>query len=210
MIIDPARTPKSEFYPWLIRCIVPRPIAWVSSISSEGVHNLAPFSFFTAIATEPPTLCFAPGRHPVTGEKKNTLVNIEATGEFVVNVVPEELAEKMNETATDYPHGVSEFAEAGLTPVPAERVRAPRLAESPIHFECERFQIIQVGPDGVGGGSLVIGRILLLHVDERVIAGGKVDYDLFRAVGRMGGMDYTRTRDRFQMARKKYTPRSGS
>jgi flavin reductase (DIM6/NTAB) family NADH-FMN oxidoreductase RutF len=208
MIIDPARTPKSEFYPWLIRCIVPRPIAWVSTISREGVPNLAPFSFFTAISTEPPTLCFAPGRHPVTGAKKDTLVNIESTGDFVVNVVTEGQAEAMNETATDFPHGMSEFHEANLTPTPAERVKAPRLAESPIHFECERYEIIQIGPDGPGGGALVIGRILLLHVDDRVISGGKVDYDLLRAVGRMGGLDYTRTRDRFAMARKKYTPRS--
>ncbi len=208
MIIDPATTPKSEFYPWLIRCIVPRPIAWVSTISREGVHNLAPFSFFTAITTDPPTLCFAPGRHAVTGNKKDTLVNIETTGDFVVNVVPEELAEAMNETATDYPHGMSEFVEAKLTPVPAERVKAPRLQESPIHFECERYEIIQLGPDGVGGGALVIGRIVLLHVDDRVIANGKVDYDLFRAVGRLGGMDYARIRDRFSMIRKKYTPRT--
>jgi flavin reductase (DIM6/NTAB) family NADH-FMN oxidoreductase RutF len=207
MRIDPAQTPKSEFYPWLIRCIVPRPIAWVSTISREGVHNLAPFSFFTAISTEPPTLCFAPGRHPVTGLKKDTLINIEATGEFVVNVVPEELAEAMNETATDYPHGMSEFAEAKVTPVPAERVKVPRVKESPIHFECERFEIIQVGSDGVGGGALVIGRIVLLHVDDSVIANGKVDYDLFRPLARLGGMDYARLGARFAMARKKYTPR---
>ena len=151
-------------------------------------------------------MCFAPGRHATTGHKKDTLVNIEATGDFVVNVVPEELAEAMNETATDYPHGMSEFIEAKLTPVPADKVKAPRVAESPIHFECQRYEIIQVGPDGVGGGSLVIGRIVMLHVDDRVIANGKVDYDLFKAVGRLGGMDYTRIRERFSMARKKYTP----
>jgi flavin reductase (DIM6/NTAB) family NADH-FMN oxidoreductase RutF len=208
MILDPARIPKSEFYPWLIRCLVPRPIAWVSTVSREGVFNLAPFSFFTAISTEPPTLCFAPGRHPVTGLKKDTLVNVETTGDFVVNVVPEELAEAMNETATDFPHGLSEFEEAKLTPAPSERVKAPRVLESPVHFECQRYQIVPIGPDGVGGGALVIGRIVLLHVDDRVITNGKVDYDLLRAVGRMGGTDYTRTRDRFQMARKKYTPRS--
>jgi len=90
--------------------------------------------------------------------------------------------------------------------VPADKVKAPRVAESPIHFECQRYEIIQVGPDGVGGGSLVIGRIVMLHVDDRVIANGKVDYGLFKAVGRLGGMDYTRIRDRFSMARKKYTP----
>ena len=131
MIIDPAQTPKSEFYPWLIRCIVPRPIAWVSTISREGVHNLAPFSFFTAITTEPPTLCFAPGRHAVTGRKKDTLVNIEATGDFVVNVVPEELAPAMNETATDFPHGdgtyphsrkIADDVTTGMTPAQKQGV----------------------------------------------------------------------------------------
>jgi flavin reductase (DIM6/NTAB) family NADH-FMN oxidoreductase RutF len=208
MIIDPASTPRSEFYPMLIRCIAPRPIAWVSTISSEGVTNLAPFSFFTAISTSPATLCFAPGRRDDTGGKKDTLLNIEATGEFVVNVVTEEFAVAMNETATDFPHGMSEFERAGLTPVPAERVRAPRLKESPVHFECVRHQIVHVGADGVGGGSLVIGRILLLHIDESIVRDGKVDYDLYRPVGRLGGMEYAYTRERFAMARKKYKPGS--
>jgi flavin reductase (DIM6/NTAB) family NADH-FMN oxidoreductase RutF len=208
MIIDPASTPRSEFYPMLIRCIAPRPIAWVSTISREGVTNLAPFSFFTAISTSPATLCFAPGRRDDTGAKKDTLLNIEATGEFVVNVVTDEFALAMNETATDYPHGMSEFEQAGLTPVPSERVKAPRLKESPIHFECERYQIVHVGADGVGGGALVIGRILLLHVDESILRDGKVDYDLYHPVGRLGGMEYAYVRERFSMARKKYKPGS--
>jgi flavin reductase (DIM6/NTAB) family NADH-FMN oxidoreductase RutF len=207
MIIDPAQMPRAEFYPWMIRCIAPRPIAWVSSVSSDGVYNLAPFSFFTAISTEPPTLCFAPGRHGAAGGKKDTLVNIEATGDFVVNVVPDHLAEQMNDTATEFPHGVSEFAEAGVTPAPAERVKAPRVAESPIHFECERYQIVEVGPDGPGGGSLVIGRIVLLHVDDRILTDGKVDYQHYHPLGRLGGMEYSRTRDRFTLLRKKYIPK---
>ena len=207
MILDPAQMPRAEFYPWMIRCIVPRPIAWVSSISREGVHNLAPFSFFTAISTEPPTLCFAPGWDSVRNAKKDTLLNIETTGDFVVNVVPEQLAEQMNDTATEFPRGISEFAQAGLTPVPSERVRAPRVAESPIHFECQRYEIVHVGPDGPGGGWLVIGKIVLLHVDDSVLTSGKVDYERFHPVGRLGGMEYSRTRDRFVMPRKKYTPK---
>jgi flavin reductase (DIM6/NTAB) family NADH-FMN oxidoreductase RutF len=206
MIIDPAQTSRKEFYPWVIRCIGPRPIAWVSTVSREGVHNLAPFSFFTAISTLPPTLCFIPGRRDDTGGKKDTLLNIEATGDFVVNVVTEELAQAMNRTATDFPHGISEFERTGLTPEPAARVKAPRLKESPVHFECERYEIIHIGADGPGGGSIVIGRIVLLHVDDSVIRDGRIDYDLYHLVGRLGGMDYARTRDRFSMARKKYTP----
>jgi flavin reductase (DIM6/NTAB) family NADH-FMN oxidoreductase RutF len=208
MILDPTQMSRAEFYPWMIRCIAPRPIAWVSTVSEDGVHNLAPFSFFTAISTEPPTLCFAPGRFSADGGKKGTLINIEATGDFVVNVVPDELAEKMNDTATEFPHGVSEFEEAGLTPVPSERVKAPRVAESPIHFECERYQIVHIGPDGAGGGALVIGKIVLLHVDDSVLTDGKVDYQRYHPLGRLGGMEYSRTRDRFVMPRKKYTPKS--
>ena len=208
MIIDPATTPRPELYALLIRCLAPRPIAWVSSISGEGVPNLAPFSFFTAISSVPPTICFVPGRRDDTGGKKDTLLNIEATGGFVVNMVTEDLALQMNETATNYPHGINEFEKAGLTAAPAERVRAPRLKESPIHFECERYEIIHVGADGVGGGSLVIGKIVLIHVDESVLRDGKVDYDLYHPVGRLGGMEYSRTRDRFVMVRKKYTPES--
>jgi flavin reductase (DIM6/NTAB) family NADH-FMN oxidoreductase RutF len=206
MIIDPAATPRPELYSLMIRCIGPRPIAWVSTISREGVPNLAPFSFFTAISSVPPTLVFVPGRRDDTGGKKDTLLNIEATGDFVVNVVTEELADRMNRTATDYPHGVSEFEKAGLTPAPAERVKAPRLKESPVHFECERYDIIHVGVDAVGGGALVIGRIVVIHVDESILTNGKVDYDLFHPIGRLGGMEYARTRDRFTMVRKKYTP----
>lgn len=207
MIIDPASTPRSEFYPWIIRCIAPRPIAWVSTISRDGVTNLAPFSFFTAISSVPPTLCFVPGRREDTGGKKDTLINIEATGDFVVNMVTEDLATQMNATATDFPHGMSEFEMAGLTAVPSERVKAPRLKESPISFECERFEIIHVGVDGAGGGALVIGRIVLLHVDDSMLKDGKVDYERYHPVGRLGGMDYSKTRDRFTMVRKKYAPK---
>ncbi|HEX5132325.1 MAG TPA: flavin reductase family protein [Candidatus Krumholzibacteria bacterium] len=207
MIVRPESTPRTEFYSWMIRCIAPRPIAWVSTISRDGITNLAPFSFFTAISTDPPTLCFAPGRHG-NGAKKDTLLNIEATGEFVVNLVPEELAEAMNVTATEYPHGVSEFSEAGLTPLASERVKVPRVAESPIQFECERYQIVQVGPDGAGGAALVIGKILLLHVDDALLTNGKVDYDRYHPLGRLGGMEYSRTRDHFVMLRKKYTPKA--
>jgi flavin reductase (DIM6/NTAB) family NADH-FMN oxidoreductase RutF len=207
MIIDPATTPRPELYSLMIRCIAPRPIAWVSTISREGVHNLAPFSFFTGVSSKPPTILFVTGRHD-DGRKKDTLVNVEATGQFVVNVVPETLAEAMNITATEYPHGISEFGKADLTPQPSERVAPPRLKESPIHFECERHEILHVGVDDVGGGAIVVGRIVLIHVDESILRNGKVDYELYHPVGRLGGMEYSRTRDRFTMFRKKYTPES--
>ena len=203
MIIDPANTPASDVYRAMIRSVVPRPIAWVSSVSADGTHNLAPFSFFMAISADPPTLAFAPGRRSRDGGKKDTLRNIEETGEFVVNVVGEDLAEEMNETATDYPDEVSEFVEAGLTPVPGDVVRAPRVAESPVNFECRKYDIIPVGPDGTGGAALVIGEVVRIHIDERVLREGKIDPELLRPIGRLGGMEYTRTRDRFVMVRKK-------
>jgi len=205
MIVDPAEIARSELYRLMIRSVIPRPIAWVSTVSSTGVPNLAPFSFFMAVSASPPTLCFAPGRR-ADGAKKDTLVNIENTRQFVVNVVGEDTAEPMNETATDYPPEMSEFERAGLTALPSERVTAPRVGESPINFECELYDVIPIGPDGAGGASIVIGEIVLIHVDERVLTDGKVDPARLRAIGRLGGMEYSYTRDRFTMLRKKYRP----
>lgn len=205
MIIDPAIAPRVDVYATMIRCIAPRPIAWVSTISREGVYNLAPFSFFTGVSSNPPAICFVTSRQD-DGTKKGTLLNIEATGHFVVNFVPEELAEVMNITATEYPHGISEFEKAGLTPERSERVGAPRLKESPIHFECELLESMHVGVEDVGGGTIVVGRIVLIHVDESILTNGKVDYELYHPIGRLGGMEYARTRDRFTMVRKKYVP----
>jgi flavin reductase (DIM6/NTAB) family NADH-FMN oxidoreductase RutF len=205
MIIDPATTPRPEVYSLMIRCIAPRPIAWVSSMSREGMLNLAPFSFFNGVSSSPPALLFVTSRHD-DGRKKDTLLNVEATKQFVVNVVPDSLAEAMNITATDYPHGISEFEKAGLTAARSERVAPPRLKESPVNFECELHDTMHVGADGAGGGTIVVGRILLIHVDESILTNGKVDYDLFHPLGRLGGMDYARTRDRFTMVRKKYVP----
>lgn len=207
MIIDPATTPRPELYSLMIRCIAPRPIAWVSSMSREGLLNLAPFSFFNGVSSNPPALLFVTSRHD-DGRKKDTLINVEATRQFVVNVVPDSLAEVMNITATEYPHGISEFEKAGLSAAPSTRVAPPRLAESPVNFECELHDTMHVGADGAGGGTIVVGRILLIHVDESILTDGKVDYELYHPLGRMGGMDYARTRDRFTMVRKKYVPGS--
>jgi flavin reductase (DIM6/NTAB) family NADH-FMN oxidoreductase RutF len=207
MIIDPATTPRPELYSLMIRCIAPRPIAWVSSMARDGLLNLAPFSFFNGVSSDPPALLFVTSRHD-DGRKKDTLLNVEATHQFVVNVVPDSLAEAMNITATEYPHGISEFEKAGLTAAPSVRVAPPRLAESPVNFECELHDTMHVGADGAGGGTIVVGRILLIHVDEAILTNGKVDYELYHPLGRLGGMDYARTRDRFTMVRKKYVPES--
>jgi len=204
MIIDPAQAQTSDVYGVMIRCIVPRPIAWVSTISPEGVANLAPFSFFTGVTSNPPTVCFAPGRRGGSGERKDTLRNVEDTGEFVVNMVSDDLAEKMNETAMDFPPEVDEFAEAGVTAVASAVVAAPRVAESPVSFECRRYDVVNVGPEGPGGGALVIGEIVMIHIDDRVLRDGKVDPELLRPLARLGGLEYAKLGERFAMKRRKY------
>lgn len=203
MIVDPAQASASDIYRVMIRCIVPRPIAWVSTISPDGIANLAPFSFFTGVTTRPPTICFAPGRRPQSGERKDTLRNVEETGEFVVNMVSDDLADRMNTTSVDYPPEVDEFSEAGVTPLASQIVRPPRVAESPVSFECRRYDIIHVGEDGPGGGALVIGEIVMIHIDDRVLNDGKVDPALLRPLGRLGGREYTKLGERFIMERRK-------
>ena len=200
MQYDPVEMSATDVYKLMIRIIVPRPIAWISSVSADGVRNVAPFSFFAGITADPPAVCFAPARKP-GGVKKDTLSNVEATGEFVVNVVTEDCAEAMNDTATDYPSEVDEFERAGLTAVASEIVVPPRVGESPIQMECKLQTTVEVGNKGA---VLVIGEVVMFHIDERVVADGEVDARLLKAVGRMGGQEYTRTDDWFVLERKKF------
>ncbi len=200
MIVDPEETSSSDLYRLLIRSVVPRPIAWVSTISSDGIPNLAPFSFFMAVSADPPTLAFAPGRR-VDGAAKHTLENVRDTGEFVVNVVTESLAHPMNASSSEVPAEVDEFTLAGVTAGPSTHVQAPRVVESPINFECRTCDIIDVG-----SSALVLGTIVMIHVNDSVLKDGKVDPEQLSALGRMGGMDYARTRDRFTLLR----PSNGS
>ena len=200
MKYDPGQMSATDAYKLMIRSIVPRPIAWISTVSPDGVRNIAPFSFFTGITVEPPTVCFVPARK-TGGVKKDTLANVEATGEFVVNIVTEELAAAMNDTATEYPADVDEFERAGLSAVESEVVTPPRIGESPVNMECRLDKIVEVGDKG---GVLVIGEVVMFHVEERVLAGDKVDPALLKAVGRLGGMEYSRTTDTFALDRKKF------
>src|SRR5215468_5028255 len=143
MQLDPSVMPQQSVYKLLIGCVVPRPIAWVSTVSAEGVPNLAPFSFFMGVCNDPPTIAFSSGRRE--GAKKDTVANIEHTGDFVVNVVDDPLAEHMNLTSGEYAPEVDEFALTGLTAAPGVKVRAPRLVEAPISLECRVDRIIPVG-----------------------------------------------------------------
>jgi flavin reductase (DIM6/NTAB) family NADH-FMN oxidoreductase RutF len=200
MTIDPAALPPQEVQRYLVSMVTPRPIAWVSTISSAGNLNLAPFSFFNAIGSNPPALIFSPSNNR-NGEKKDSLRNVEQTRQFVVNVVPAALAKEMNECSAELPWGHSEFEHAGLTPIPSTRVKPPRVQEAPAAFECELIQIIPVG-NGPLSGNIIIGRVIVFHVDDKILdESGKVDPDRLDTVGRMGGALYSYTRQRFAMER---------
>lgn len=202
MIIDPAAATPVDIYKLMVGAIVPRPIAFVSTVSPEGIRNLAPFSFFTGISANPPVICFSPMIRGSDGARKDTLQNIERTREFVVNVVSEEFVREMNICSTEFPPDVDEFEASGLTPIPSDVVKPPRVKESHIHMECTLVQIVDVSPKPLGG-SIVLGQVVRFHVDDALIDNYRIDPDKLRPVGRMGGPTYTRTTDRFDLERPK-------
>jgi flavin reductase (DIM6/NTAB) family NADH-FMN oxidoreductase RutF len=208
MDIVPSELTHHELYGTLLNVVAPRPIAWVSSLSASGVANLAPFSFFNVVCVKPPLLGFSPGmRAPKkeiagksAGEHKDTLRNIRETGEFVVNVVTFELAEAMNLTSGEYDASIDEFEVAKLGAAPSKVVRPRRVAQSPVSFECKVHQILEFNPEPEGG-SLVIGQIVSIHLDDRHLKEGRLDRNSLDLIGRMGGIQYTRTKERFDMVR---------
>ena len=200
--IDTSTTSWVDVYRRLTEVVIPRPIALVATVDPDGVANVAPFSFFTVVSSNPPFIAFAPHRKGRNGTKKDTLRNIEQVGEFTVSVVTEEIAERVNQCAAPLPYGDSEFEHSGLTPVAAERVKAPLVAESPVGLECVLEEIRTYGDEG-GAGSLVVGRVVLMHFDATVRdpADGRVLHERLRAVGRMGGSLWGRTLDTFPLER---------
>lgn len=186
----PESLPWTDVYKILIGSVVPRPIGWVSTVSAEGVRNAAPFSFFNGACAVPMIVTFAPMRFD-SGGKKDSLANIEALGEFVVNIVTEPALEAMTLTSDEHPAEVDEFEVAGLTAAPSVIVRPPRIAESPINFECKLRQLLHFG-DGPGSGSLVVGEVVYIHVADRLFTKGRIDPALLRPVARMGGPFYAR------------------
>ncbi len=196
-----------ELYGILLNCVAPRPIAWVSSLSASGQPNLAPFSFFNCVCVDPPLLAFAPGlrapKEPAStphGEPKDTLRNIRETREFVVSVVTYDLREAMNATSGEYDAIVNEFELAKLTPIPSEIVRPPRVGESPVSFECKLHQIVDFSSSPTGS-SLVIGEVVAVHIDDAHLKDGRIDPNSLDLIGRMGGLQYSRTAQRFEMVR---------
>jgi flavin reductase (DIM6/NTAB) family NADH-FMN oxidoreductase RutF len=201
VIVDPAAADPRAIAKLLVEAVVPRPIAFVSTLSASGVLNLAPFSYFTVASANPPVICFAPIIRR-DGSRKDTLLNIEATGEFVVNVVSEDFAPQMNLCSGEYPPDVDEFAISGLTPIPSELVKPPRVKESHVSMECRLLQIVHVSAKP-GGGSLVLGEVVRFHVDDTVVSHDSIDPGRLCPIGRMGGPTYVRTTDRFEMERPK-------
>jgi flavin reductase (DIM6/NTAB) family NADH-FMN oxidoreductase RutF len=198
MQIDPQTAVPQSIYKLLIGCVVPRPIAWVSSLSEEGIPNLAPFSFFMAVCNDPPTLAFSSGRR--LGNKKDTVRNIEHTQDFVVNLVDDALAEQMNLTSGEYAPEVDEFALTGLTAAPGIKVKAPRVVEAPINLECK---VVQILPVGHGPHSLVLGEIVYFHIRDDLYNPntGRIDMYKLQPVGRLAGELYTHVHDIFEMKR---------
>jgi flavin reductase (DIM6/NTAB) family NADH-FMN oxidoreductase RutF len=201
LTINPSQNTNQDNYKLIIGSVVPRPIAFVSSISKDGLLNLAPFSFFTGVCSNPPTILFCPMVRGSDGQKKDTLRNIEETGEFVVNVVSEDIVEAMNLTAAEFPHGVDEFKESGLTPAPSIMVKPPRVLESPLSMECKLQQIVFVGDGGVGSGSVVLGTIVQFHVRADLYESGRISTAGLKPVARLAGSSYCPVRDVFEIQR---------
>lgn len=201
MLLDPQESPDwRPVYRMLTSLVLPRPIAWVSTMSDEGALNLAPFSFFNVVCAKPPTLVFCPMLSGRTGQPKDTLNNLREVPEFVVHVASRDLAERMNLCSGEYAPEVNEFEVAGLTPVPSRRVRVPRVAEAHALMECRLRDIITVG-EGPGSGSLVLGEVVLFEVEDSMLVEGEVHLDGLAPIGRLGGADYSTVRERFALRR---------
>ena len=206
MNVRPEQLAYREFYRVLISGVAPRPIAWVSTLN-HGHLNLGPFSFFNVVSAKPPMLGFSPSLRQVDDKPapKDTMRNIRETSEFVVNLVTFAVAEAMNLTSGDYDSSVDEFALAKLTTRPSQLVRPPQVTESLVSFECKLNRIIDFGTEP-GSSSLVIGEIVCTHFEDSVLNEGRLDPDSLDLIGRMGGTQYSRTTNRFDMTRPEVQP----
>jgi len=196
MIIDPQSVSPGALYHWMISVVVPRPIAFISTVSGDGRFNVAPFSYFTAITNRPPLLGVSINQRG--GGPKDTLTNVRASHDFVVNIVDETLVERMVQASGDWPEETSEFELTGLTPAASDLVKAPRVAEAPIAMECRLHREIPLG-DAV----FIVGEIVRAHVADDRLTDGRIDIEKLRPIGRLGGDAYTRVRDDLHLPRPK-------
>lgn len=202
MDVKPDALHWKDAYKLMIGSILPRPIAFVSTADEYGTANLAPFSFFTAISAEPMMICFSPMRKGSDGSKKDTLVNIEKTKEFVINIVSESIAEQMNRCAAEFEPEVDEFDHCGLTKAKSKTVVPPRVKESMVHLECELHDVLHFG-EHAGSGSLVIGKVKHIHVEDALFYEGKIDSAKLNPIGRLAGHMYTKPMtDTFEIVRR--------
>jgi len=202
MIIDPTESSFQDNHKIMIGSILPRPIALVSTISSGGKNNLAPFSYFNGVCANPPSIMFAPARRGYDGKTKDTLNNIESTKEFVINIVSEDFATQMVSCSTDYDPGIDEFSISELTPIKSVKIKSSRVQEARISYECILQQIIPVGNPGPGGGFVVIGEIVLFHIDDELYNDGYINIQKLNPIGRLAGDNYTRVHDTLVIKRK--------
>ena len=202
MIFDQNEIPLQETHKLMIGSIVPRPIAFVSTQSKDGKNNVAPFSYFNGVCSKPPTIMFAPARRGWDGQEKDTLINIRDTKEFVVNIVSEPFAEKMVLCSTDFDSDVDEFEMSGLTPIASQKVAPPRVGESKVSFECKLNQVVEIGDGTAGSGFIIIGTIVLFHIDDGIYDNGRILTDKLEPLGRLAGNWYTRSTDTLKIDRK--------
>ena len=202
MIIDPSNITFKEIHKLMIGSIVPRPIALISTVSEDKVNNLAPFSYFNGVCSNPPTIMFAPARRGWDGSKKDTLINIQKNKQFVVNIISESFAEKMVICSTDYASNVDEFKVSELTPIPSTKINPPRVKESKINFECELNKIVEIGDGKAGSGFIIIGTVILFHINDEIYDDGKINLNELQPLGRLAGNWYSRSNDQFKIIRK--------
>lgn len=200
MQFDPQNLEQKSIYKLLTGIVIPRPIGWISSISEEGVPNLAPFSYFNAVGDDPPHVMFAAGRG--ANSNKDTLNNVLATKQFVVNMVTEELVEQMNSTAQGIPPHESEFDLANLTPIPSLKIKPPRVKESPIAMECELVHHYTLEDNKFGGSTILVGRIVMFHIAENVLLDDfKINLETYKPVARLAGSNYSKLGELFSVKR---------
>ncbi|MBK9335724.1 MAG: flavin reductase family protein [Lewinellaceae bacterium] len=192
LTIDPNQIPTKDLHQYILGAVAPRPIAFASTMGADGRPNLAPYSFFNAFSSNPPILIFSSNRRVADNTTKDTLRNVEETGEVVINVVPYAIVRQMALCSIEYDADVNEFEKAGFTPLPSERVRPFRVAESPVQMECVVEKILPLGEQG-GAGNLIICRIVLMHISESVLSeSGRIDPHKIDLMGRMGRFYYAR------------------
>jgi len=200
MQFDPENLEQSAIYKLLTGAVIPRPIGWISSISEDGINNLAPFSFFNAIGDDPPHVMFSTTRGGNTN--KDTLNNVLSNKQFVVNMVTEDTVERMNQTSQAFPPNEDEFEKAGLTPIDSIKIKPKRVKESPITFECELVHHYSLENHKFGGATMMVGKIIMMHIDESVLLDNhKINLETYKPIARLAGSNYAKLGEIFSIKR---------